>query len=279
MKQANLPDITAWRTAGALCERYRYSGPMDGALPPHVHEEYQFCIHFNTPGHYLYRGARHAIPAGSLSVIHPGEIHAPGDRSALKLGTEFWIMFLSPAQLIEVAREVDRSVQSLPFFSGPVICDTELATTFCALHRVLEPGTVSYLEQESRLLLALTALVRRHAQTTSALCRFTEAAPAIIRVRDYLHDNYTQNVNLHELATVANLSPYHLCRAFRVAFGVPPYRYLTGVRVDRAKMLLLRGESLTRVASEVGFFDQSHFIRYFTRFVGTTPGRYARSVR
>jgi hypothetical protein len=42
--------------------------------------------------------------------------------------------------------------------------------------------------------------------------------------------------------------------------------------VERAKSLLLRGNlSIAEVAQKVGFFDQSHFTRYFKRIIGVTP--------
>lgn len=57
---------------------------------------------------------------------------------------------------------------------------------------------------------------------------------------------------------------------------MPPHAYQINVRLDRAKDLLLRGWPISEVAREAGFYDQSHFTRYFKRLVGVTPGSYAK---
>ena len=66
--------MEAWRRGGLILEKYRYApGPAD-ELPKHSHEEYQICLSLDFPGVYHYRGASHAVPVGSLSVIHPGDV-------------------------------------------------------------------------------------------------------------------------------------------------------------------------------------------------------------
>jgi len=61
---------------------------------------------------------------------------------------------------------------------------------------------------------------------------------------------------------------------FRQQYGSSPYRYLCGVRIQRAQMLLLEGVPGSVVATEVGFFDQSHFGRHFKRCCGMTPSMF-----
>jgi AraC-like DNA-binding protein len=54
-------------------------------------------------------------------------------------------------------------------------------------------------------------------------------------------------------------------------FGLPPHQYLLQLRVDAARRLLAAKVPASEVAADVGFADQSHFVR---RFLGVTPGRY-----
>jgi AraC-like DNA-binding protein len=56
---------------------------------------------------------------------------------------------------------------------------------------------------------------------------------------------------------------------------MPPHAYQIQVRIAHAKRLLLQGLPVSRVASETGFFDLSHFTRHFKRHVGVAPGGYA----
>jgi len=71
---------------------------------------------------------------------------------------------------------------------------------------------------------------------------------------------------------------FHLCRAFRDEIGLPPHAYLVHLRIARALDLLRARLPASRVAAEVGIYDQSQLNRHFKRIVGLTPGQYARAL-
>jgi AraC family transcriptional regulator len=94
------------------------------------------------------------------------------------------------------------------------------------------------------------------------------------RLVAYIDAHLDQEISLKDLATIANLSPYHFARAFKRSFGEPPHRYLNGRRIERAKTLLENpARSVTEVALAVGFADPMSFTAAFHRLVGTTPTR------
>ncbi len=70
--------------------------------------------------------------------------------------------------------------------------------------------------------------------------------------------------------------PFALLRAFRDAYGLPPHAWLTDARVRRARQLLDAGTAPAEAAVAVGFTDQPHLNRHFTRIVGVPPGAYQR---
>jgi AraC-like DNA-binding protein len=78
---------------------------------------------------------------------------------------------------------------------------------------------------------------------------------------------------------VCDTSPFHLVRCFTDVVGMPPHAYLTQVRANRARALLLSGEGLSGVAYRCGFCDQSHLTRTFKRLFGVTPGSYVAALR
>jgi len=94
----------------------------------------------------------------------------------------------------------------------------------------------------------------------------------LARVIDFVHAHFAQDIPLTSLAAVAGLSPYHFARLFKQSTGLAPHQYLIQVRVERAKGLLLHScESITGIALQVGFCDQSHFATHFKRTYGVTP--------
>ena len=79
----------------------------------------------------------------------------------------------------------------------------------------------------------------------------------------------------NELAEHAGLDKFRLVRAFRAEVGLPPYEYLTQLRVARARELLRHGVSVAEAAHTLGYYDESQLHRHFRRIVGVTPGVYA----
>ena len=92
------------------------------------------------------------------------------------------------------------------------------------------------------------------------------------RVIDFIHDNLAQELSLHDLAAVAGLSPSHFNTLFKEATNKTAHQYVVHSRVEYAMSLLSnRTLSLAEVASQAGFYDQSHMARCMRRIVGITP--------
>jgi AraC-like DNA-binding protein len=262
---------------GMLLERYSYSAGAIEPLPPHAHPEYQLGLSFDQAGEYRVRGARHTIPPGTISVIGGGETHAPSDRRRLDSSATFTMLYIDPAMLLDGGRDIADAPVATSSFSTPAIADHDLALLIWQLH---SPAAIaSRLTQQTLVLQMITRLLTRHADRVLPQRPVRSAHPAVERVRAYLHDHYAANVSLDDLARLADLSRYHLCRVFRREVGVPPHVYQTQIRIQRAKRLLARGTPPIDVARLVGFYDQSHFGQHFKRWVGITPARYARSAR
>jgi AraC-like DNA-binding protein len=92
--------------------------------------------------------------------------------------------------------------------------------------------------------------------------------------RAFIEAHFNEPVTLAQLAALSALSVSRFATVFRQQYGSSPYRYLCGVRIQRAQTMLLEGVPGSVVATEVGFFDQSHFGRHFKRCCGMTPSMF-----
>jgi AraC family transcriptional regulator len=95
--------------------------------------------------------------------------------------------------------------------------------------------------------------------------------------RDYADAMCHEPIGLSEIAAAACLSPTHLLRSFRQAFGQSPYQFLTEKRIQRA-MLLLRTTALpvTEICAAVSFESLGTFSSLFRRRTGVSPSTYRR---
>ncbi|MEZ4625775.1 MAG: helix-turn-helix transcriptional regulator [Thermomicrobiales bacterium] len=97
--------------------------------------------------------------------------------------------------------------------------------------------------------------------------------PVIATMREQSH----QAFKLDDLAEMAYLSRFHFNRVFSTVAGCPPVEFMTALRFDRAKQLLLTTDlSVTDVCFEVGFSSLGTFSTRFTHFVGLSPAEFRR---
>jgi AraC family transcriptional regulator len=94
----------------------------------------------------------------------------------------------------------------------------------------------------------------------------------------FIEEHLAEPVPLAALASLVKLSTYYFCRAFKQSFGVPPHRYHTLRRIERAKILLANpDQSITETALALGFSETSSFSAAFRHVTGTTPTAYRRT--
>ncbi len=95
------------------------------------------------------------------------------------------------------------------------------------------------------------------------------------RARDLMDREYASPLDVAALARAALMSPGHFSRQFRATYGETPYAYLMTRRIERAKLLLRRGDlSVTDVCMAVGCTSLGSFSARFTQLVGETPTAY-----
>ncbi|MCF7669302.1 MAG: PocR ligand-binding domain-containing protein [Verrucomicrobia bacterium] len=94
----------------------------------------------------------------------------------------------------------------------------------------------------------------------------------IIKAKKYIHDHQTDDISLSEVAKAVNTSTYYFCKIFKKSTGLNFTEYLSCVRIEKAKNLLLNPNlRVSEIAYEVGFQSLTHFNRVFRKLVGESP--------
>ena len=244
-----------------------------GVLPRHSHEEFQLVLSETVPYEFSYRCSNTILSPRHLGVIQSGEPHASYSEDST--GQTLRLMFFPPEVLCAVAQMLENFES--PVLPNLIVSDVSTVERFLYMHTTLEEKS-SQLEHETLIFGFLTQLILRCAENPPNLQKLRE--PAIVKqVREYLQDNYAENVSLTQLAQIVNRTPAHLVRAFSAEVGLPPHVYQTQVRIARAKTLLMQGYAIAAVAQATGFADHAHFSRQFKRLNGVTPKQYRQNIK
>jgi AraC-like DNA-binding protein len=218
-------------------------------------------------------GTEHA-GAGDLVLIEPGVVHTGQPHTSG--GWTYRVLYPSVEQVRAVADEVG-APGGLPSFDRRVVADARAAHHVAAAHRAAEAG--ESLIADSLIYELLAFVLRAYGSRQAHRPAGKPARPSMAEVRELLHATLADPPSLTELAATVGEKPLAVLRAFRRAYGMPPYTYVTQVRVEKARELLRRGVPPAEAAVTVGFCDQSHLSRHFRSLVGVPPRAYQRAVQ
>jgi AraC-like DNA-binding protein len=245
---------------------------LEHSFSPHMHDFYALSLNYAGHGAFECRSQVRDAAPGTCSLIAPGELHTGFPTS--QDGWSYRNLYIEPALIATLLRSLDRRGPVDVQFKLPSVRDTILATRLAHAFASLTQSN-SLLQNESFLLSVVARLVTDHIAPGHAPGATGRENAAVLRVKEWLDANSQQNVSIHSLADLVDLSPYFLVRAFHKQVGIAPHKYQTIVRINRARRLLTSGAAISEVAHSTGFCDQSHLNRCFKKTLGITPRKYA----
>jgi AraC-like DNA-binding protein len=99
--------------------------------------------------------------------------------------------------------------------------------------------------------------------------------PVITRAKEYIYEHQTDNLRLTHVAKACNTSTFYFCKMFKKVTGINFTDYLSRVRIEKSKNLLLNPNlRVSEIAFEVGFQSLTHFNRVFKKILGQSPTEY-----
>ena len=99
--------------------------------------------------------------------------------------------------------------------------------------------------------------------------------PMIAKAKAYIQEHQTENIGLEQVAKVVNTNKFHFCKLFKKGTGINFTDYVSRIRIERAKNLLLNPNlRISEIAFEVGFRSLTHFNRVFAKLLGQSPTGY-----
>ncbi|MDJ0588719.1 MAG: AraC family transcriptional regulator [Pleurocapsa sp. MO_226.B13] len=198
-------------------------------------------------------------------------------RMGWSKNVEFIHCYLDPQCFAQNAYETisPERVELIPNFHQP---DPLISQMGLALKAALENDPASSHFYAESMSTALSAHLLQYYSTRKPVFQEYGGGLSKYQLRqavDYIQDRLAENISLEAMASEIGISRFYFCRLFKQSTGITPYQYLIKCRIERSKILLReRKLSITDIALEVGFSNQSHFTKHFKRLIGTTPKIY-----
>ncbi|WP_018933110.1 helix-turn-helix domain-containing protein [Gracilibacillus lacisalsi] len=103
-------------------------------------------------------------------------------------------------------------------------------------------------------------------------------SPEVEAAIKYIKANLHEEITLQQVAKHVAYSPYHFSRIFKDQIGLPPHYYLSALRLQRAKELLIHTDLTIRdIGMEIGQHSLGTFTTRFTQKVGVSPSVFRQS--
>ena len=251
-------EVVAWRPPVSGIAEVFHAHLVDYRHPIHCHDTWTVCILDEGAIGYELAGRHRDADRQAVTILPPGVPHN-GYPAARQGSFRERNLYLESDFLPEalIGSTADAST-----FEDP-----ELWVAISRLHDCL--ARPDPLEVETRLALIAERFRQRLAPRTAST-PVPESAVAR-ELRDFLDGHLTTTITLAEAAALFERSIPHMVRSFSRQYAISPYAYVTGVRVSRARRLLLAGQPPAQVALAVGFHDQAHLTRHFKRHVSVPP--------
>jgi two-component system response regulator YesN len=151
------------------------------------------------------------------------------------------------------------------------------------LHLDSVSGKFAVQIEQARSIAELLQLNEEMPQTYCKLVRDLSTAafsPIVREAVNCIRFNIDQPVNLNSLADTIGVNPSHLSRTFKKELGMTLTDYINKLRIEEAKYMLDRSsDSVTEIASQVGYSDSNYFSKVFRRWEHVTPHDYRKRKR
>lgn len=237
-------------------------GLLTHAFPLHEHRQWEIHVFTAGQGSLVQDGETWLVGPGSLTLSPPGRPH---ELFVDKVLSFYYLQFDADREVSGVLRRLaDAQGQR-----GPLKVEASTVTEVGRLKDRLDSSVADRVASGVHGFRAwLYDLAVGGAEVE---------ADGIDRVLTWLRENLDRPLVLADLAAVADLDPFALCRKFKARTGLSPLAYVHRSKVEAAGFLLV-GTNLTlaEVAQRLGFCDEFHFGKVFKKWRGTPPGRWRR---
>lgn len=241
------------------------------SIPIHSHDFMELELIVRGKGTNVCNGIPIPIARGSLYLLTTSDFHRLiSDEPLTIYNVSFREKLLSESLLAEIYNGEKNHFRSE--------IDGEMLATAIKLFEILEqqnnaPEGDTLLRIRINLLEAIIGILLLHAKPVEQ--QVDGSSSRLLRILIHLHRSFAENPRLSDMAASVGLTPSYVSKKFKEQFGIPYIEYLTRLKINYAKTLLITCDKpITEICYTCGFNSLSNFMSIFKKQVGMPPMQY-----
>lgn len=251
--------------AGVGCKVNRYFAIERDCLYPYN------IVHFVVKGSgtVIYKNKKYAVAEGQVFLLNAFDPHGytTDPQNLMELD---WLEFAGGDSI--------RLMKYIIENGSPVI-----SSDFCNIRTRITRicSLLNKNPEKNRLLISgmiysiLLSLLSQCSRNSSA--GGSDRYESIRKAAEYIDNNLNRDLDIKNIARIANFTPTYFAKLFHKVMGVTPARYIAEKRISKAREYICNSDMpIEQIADILGYYDTSHFIRKFRNSEGLTPSEYRR---
>jgi len=235
-------------------------------------------------------GEAYEVRTGDILLLLPGHIHY--GYFASEKGTEFYWFHFNFKGEYNLIEEKEALLEISPLISNPYLSKLEnqilipifyhtdnlerLIIEFTQLLHITH--SKYYTSKASDYLLTVILLEASQLYITKVIEAESDTEgnkSKFINILEWIRINIDKNINLEGISDKFNFNKDYLSRMFKKNLGISTLNYINGMKIKKAKELLLSSEdNIKEIAYSLGFNDEKYFMKLFKKYENLTPSQY-----
>lgn len=212
------------------------------------------------------------LEKNKIVIINPNEVHF---STSDEIAKDYYVIYLDRTWYKNLQNHIYNTSDILVLPN--IIENNEINKNFFEIFEFLYENNEA-LDKELVLLTFLKTIFNEYINKNEFI-KIEETTKIAKEFKEYIENNISSKLTLTKISNTLGFSPYHIIRVCNQNFGLSANAYIINKRVHRAKKLISQGMDISKVAVEVGFYDQSHLTNVFKKVFAMTPKSYQNDIR